>query len=98
VACWEAWKRGHVGLRRTLTFFLESQFALLVVVLVLSSTTILASLCANLSVVVRRQELEVVAMCTYLSLILRHIDCCSLLFLVVLFGSKMRLPRVFPVG
>jgi hypothetical protein len=87
-----------VGLRRTLTFFLESQFALLVVVLVLSSTTILASLCANLSVVVRRQELEVVAMCTYLSLILRHIDCCSLLFLVVLLGSKMRLPRVFPVG
>jgi hypothetical protein len=44
------------GLRRTLTFFLESQLALLVVVLVLSSTTILASLCANLSVVVRREE------------------------------------------
>ena len=42
-----AWEREEEGLGRTLTFFLESQFALLVVVFVLSTTTILASLFAS---------------------------------------------------
>jgi hypothetical protein len=34
----------ETGVRRTLAFFLEGEFTLLIVVLVLSTTTILASL------------------------------------------------------
>jgi hypothetical protein len=52
----EGWRWAEVDLKRTLAFFFKSQFALLVVVLVLSSTTIFASLRVVSSVVARRGE------------------------------------------
>jgi hypothetical protein len=62
--------------RRTLAFFLECEFALLIVVFILSTTTILASLFNGLSVICkeRGENKAVGGDGAYLSLILRHID------------------------
>ena len=62
---------------RTLAFFLESEFTLLVVVLVLSATTILTTLFEvplALGWIVQRGAVATEPERAYLSLILRHID------------------------
>jgi hypothetical protein len=62
------------GRRRALAFLFEGEFTLLVVVFVLSSTTILASLLLSALAVVREVERDCGdGVGAYLSLVLRHI-------------------------
>jgi len=75
------------GEGRALAFFFEGEFTFLIVVFVLSSTTILASLLLDALAVVR----WVVRDCddgarTYLSLILRHLEGCFWLCLMCVSG------------